>query len=410
LKARRDKNQVIIEVQDDGCGIDPLTIKEAIVKKELVSKNEAAKMSTSEILDHVFHPGFSTKDEASDISGRGIGLDVVATHLQNLKGDIRINSTPDQGTVFSIRVPLTLAISQAMLIQLADEILAVPLTYVEETAKFKETDIVEKDEKQYIQIREDLIPVVKLSRFLEYGLKTKAQKSKSYTAIIILDSGTKYALEVDKVLHREEIVIKSLGEQLSKIPFISSGTIFGDGSVALILDISAITKKVEMEYFAVSTEEEEIVVEEESPAEEQPEAGKGKAITRKQITDRLPSALIIDDSLSVRKFVSSVLERNNYSTVLASNGPEALEKLESEQFDIIITDLEMPKMHGFELIEEIRSQERYDDLPIVILTGRVGREHKEKGMKLGANAYIVKPFKENDLVKTLENFIQYSSD
>jgi len=415
LKARRDKNQVIIEVQDDGRGIDPNIIKDVIIKKELASAEDVAQMSTSEILDYVFHPGFSTKDEASDISGRGVGLDVVATHLQKLKGDIRINSTPDQGTAFTIRVPLTLAISQAMLLKLGEEILAVPLTYVEETIQFKEADIVEKKDKKFIQIRQNLIPIVELSRFLRYGPEKKPSKRKSNTAIIILDSGTKYALVVDKLLHREEIVIKALGEQLSKIPYISSGTIFGDGSVALILDISAITKRVEMEYLELETLEEEIKVEqvmeeEELAEEEKVKEEKVKIMTRKKITDRLPAALIIDDSLSVRKFVSSVLERNNYSTVLASDGPEALAKLENENFDIIITDLEMPKMHGFELIEEIRKQEIYHDLPIVILTGRVGKEHKEKGMKLGANAYIVKPFKENDLIKTLDKFIDYKKN
>jgi len=286
---------------------------------------------------------------------------------------------------------------------------------VEETIQFKEADIVEKKDKKFIQIRQNLIPIVELSRFLRYGPEKKPSKRKSNTAIIILDSGTKYALVVDKLLHREEIVIKALGEQLSKIPYISSGTIFGDGSVALILDISAITKRVEMEYLELETLEEEIKVEqvmeeEELAEEEKVKEEKVKIMTRKKITDRLPAALIIDDSLSVRKFVSSVLERNNYSTVLASDGPEALAKLENENFDIIITDLEMPKMHGFELIEEIRKQEIYHDLPIVILTGRVGKEHKEKGMKLGANAYIVKPFKENDLIKTLDKFIDYKKN
>jgi CheY-like chemotaxis protein len=398
----------MIEVEDDGRGIDPEKIKDAMIKKKIASKKEVESMNVTEILDHLFHPGFSTKDVASEISGRGVGLDVVAAQLQRLKGDIRINSTPDKGTAFSIRVPLTLAIAQAMLIKLGDETLAVPLTSVEETIQFDESEIQEKGNKKFLQIRDKVVPLVSLSDFLDYRKEKKEIKPKNFTAIVIQESGSNYAFIVDKVLRREEIVIKSLGEELSRIPYLSGGTIFGDGSVALILDIPAIIKKVEMDFSRFYPERTEKTHPAEVMVEE--EAIPTKLMPRKEVTGRLPIALIIDDSLSVRKFVSSVLERNNYATVLASDGPEALSILEKEKFDIIITDLEMPKMHGFELIEKIREQEKYNALPIVILTGRVGKEHKDKGMQLGANSYIVKPFKENDLVKTLENFIDYTKE
>ena len=404
LRARRDKNQVMIEVEDDGKGVDPEQIKSTIIKNKLASEEEVAGMNPTEILDYLFHPGFSTKEAASEISGRGIGLDVVAAQLQRLKGDIRINSTPDQGAVFSIRVPLTLAIAQAMLIKLGNEVLAVPLTFVEETIQFAPSEIKEKENKKFLRIREQLIPLVRLADFLDYGQIKGEKHQNTLTAIVIQESGSKYALVVDEVLHREEIVIKSLGEELSKIPYLSGGTIFGDGSVALILDIPAIIRKVEMGFSEYSSK---VTDKKQSTRIKADEVTPTKLVARKKVTGRLPTALIIDDSLSVRKFVSSVLERNNYATAMASDGPEALSILEEDNFDIVITDLEMPKMHGFELIEKIREQEKYNELPIVILTGRVGKEHKDKGMELGANAYIVKPFKENDLVKTLENFIEY---
>jgi len=419
LKARRSKNQILIEVQDDGAGIDPEVVKSVIIKKNLVSEEEIEGMNTAEIMDFVFHPGFSTKDSASDVSGRGVGLDVVADHLQKLKGDIRINSTPGKGTIFNIRVPLTLAIAQAMLVQVGSEILAIPITSVEETVQFKDPELVEQDEKAFITVRDKLIPVAYLSSLLNYSTGKKSTDSKSNTAIIVQESGARYGLIVDSVLRREEIVIKSLGDHLAQIPFISGGTIYGDGSVGLILDIPSITNKIESDVYSQEKDFSDIerareIVSKESmktPAKvnvkkKEPVQKEQDLVKRKKIRGRSPKALIVDDSISVRKFVSSVLEKNKYATVLAEDGPEALEQLRKEKFDIIITDLEMPKMHGFDLIKEIRSYKKYESIPIVILTGRSGKKHKDKGTELGANAYITKPFKENDLLKSLESFIE----
>ena len=419
LKAKRSKNQILIEVQDDGAGIDPKVVKGVILKKKLVSEEELEAMSTTEIMDFVFHPGFSTRDEASDVSGRGVGLDVVADQLKKLKGDIRINSTPGKGTIFSIRVPLSLAIAQAMLVKVGPETLAVPITSVEETIQFKDPELVEQDEKAFITVRDKLIPVAYLSSLLNYRTGEKSAGLKSNTAIIVQEAGVRYALIVDDVLRREEIVIKSLGEHLAHVPYISGGTIYGDGSVGLILDIPSITQKIEADVYGQDKDFSDIerareIVSSESgkkPTEEkvvdkEPKRKVVMSVKKRKIKGRPPKALIVDDSISVLKFVSSVLEKNKYATVLTEDGPEALEQLRKEKFDIIITDLEMPKMHGFDLIQEIRSYKKYQRIPIVILTGRAGKKHKDRSSELGANAYITKPFKENDLLKTLEDFIE----
>jgi len=419
LKAKRSKNQILIEVQDDGAGIDPEAVKKVIIKKKLASKEEVEEMNPSEIMSFVFDPGFSTRDEASDVSGRGVGLDVVSNQIQKLKGDIRIKSTPGIGTIFNIRVPLTLAITQAMLVKVGTETLAIPLAAVEETVQFKDPELVEQDEKAFITVRDKLIPVAYLSALLNYRTGKKSADSKSNTAIIVQESGARYGLIVDNVLRREEIVIKSLGEHLAHVPYISGGTIYGDGSVGLILDIPSITQKIESDVhsqerdFSDIERAREIVTEEskKEPATKESKEVESNAkeeilVKKRKIRNRPPKALIVDDSVSVRKFVSSVLEKNKYSTVLTEDGPEALEKLRKDKFDIIITDLEMPKMHGFDLITEIRSYKKYQSIPIVILTGRAGKKHKDKGEELGANAYITKPFKENDLLKTLEDFIE----
>ena len=428
LKARQNKNQVIVEVQDDGQGIDVEKIKDTIFQKKLAKKEEIEKMSETEIFDFLFHPGFSTKKVVSDVSGRGVGLDVVAERIKKLKGDIRINSTIGKGTTFSIRVPLTLAISQAMLVKVHNEVLAIPIMSVEETVNLEETDIIKKGTKDYLSIRGESIPFYYLSNLLDYGEEKKPGDKKQESAIIIQESDVKYGLIVDEVLRREEILIKSLGEKLTNVEYISGGTIFGDGSISLIVDTIALARKVESEGEVESTEqdfssierakqlsdvketEEEIdepdIAEDTTQEKAVPDEEKSDSGMVEKTQDGTNSALIVDDSISIRKFVSSILEKHNFSTLLAKDGHEALDILKSNSFDIIITDLEMPKMQGFELIEEIRKQKKFDDTPIVILTGRASKKHKEEGMSLGANAYIVKPFKDNDLLNTVKKFVK----
>jgi chemotaxis protein histidine kinase CheA len=417
LKAYREKNQVIIEVQDDGQGMDVAKIKAMIKKKKLASEQEIERMSETDLLFFVFYPGFSTKEVASDISGRGVGLDVVAAQLHKIKGDIRISSKPDKGTSFSIRIPLTMAITPAVLVEQNQNVLAIPLTTVEETVQFKADQVQQTAGKSYLTLHQESIPMVGLFKFLNYG-PSATKKSERNICLVIRETGIKYALVVDQVLRREDIVVKSLGEPLSRLNYVAGGTILGDGSVALVLDVPAITRKILLEYYGreqdfssielarKKIQQKQQTVEAVKPTREEIREPEFVPIARKKITGRKALALIIDDSISVRKFVSSVLERYNYITVLASNGPEALTALKKSEFDIVITDLEMPEMHGFELIEKIRKNEKYKQLPIVILTGRAGEESKEMGKRLGANAYIIKPFKETDLLKTLEKFIE----
>ncbi len=417
LKALRDKNQIIIEVHDDGRGIDPAVIAEKAVQLGLVEEKQVKKMRNEEILDLIFAPGFSTTEKATDLSGRGIGLDVVATEIQKLNGDIRLSSTLDKGTIFRIRVPLTLAITQAMLVELDGEIVAIQISAIDEAIEIANEDIEIDNDLTYLKFRDQRLPIKNLANFLNY--EEKERKPDKPSGLIIYDGEIKYVLQVDAVLRREEIVVKNLGPELKDVAYISGGTVLGDGSVVLLLDIAAITHKIELEYAGegrdfssletarqvLSGQDERKTGKKQTSESKKKKIRKAKEIGQKKISGRKPVALIIDDSLSVRKFVSAVLERNNYITVLTSDGPEALEKMNENDFDIIITDLEMPKMHGFDLIGEIRNTEKFKEVPIIILTGKSGREHEEKGKKAGANAYIIKPFKEGDLVKTLEKFI-----
>jgi chemosensory pili system protein ChpA (sensor histidine kinase/response regulator) len=440
LKAHQEKNQIVINVEDDGRGIEIDTIRTKIVEKGIAEKSQVEKMSEAEILDYIFYPGFTTKEEVTDTSGRGIGLDAVANQLQKLKGNIRIKTEKNVGTSFNIRVPLTLIVSQALMVKVNLQSIAIPVIAVQESVQYKKQEIVTDNKKQYIRVRGRLLPFMLLRDILKFNEGDQFGDEKPVQlAVVIHDAGVSMALGIDELVGRQEVVIKSLGSHLQNVDYISGGTILANGDVALILDYSLVIRKIEMHFFgkvserssAKITQKEEKVEKEpeikeetltepkpkvktesqieekqEKPAYKKEKPSPVKAIKQKTITDRKPKIIVVDDSNSVRNFVGSILERSGFIAIKSTNGADALDKMKSEQVDLIITDLEMPKMHGFDFISNIRGLKKYDDLPIIILTGRAGMKHRQTGEELGANAFIVKPFKEKDLLQSLAKFIK----
>ncbi len=416
LRARQERSQILIDIEDDGRGIDIERVKEQILKRKLVDKPRLERLSDAEILDFIFYPEFTTREEATTESGRGIGLDAVATQLQKLKGNVRLKTEQGVGTSFILRVPLTLVVSHALMVKVANQTIAMPVLAVQETIQFHNDEIIEDDGKKYIRVRGRLLPFVPLEDILQFsGPELETDEVDERLAVVIFDAGISVALGIQDIVGRQEIVIKSLGSHLQNVEYIAGGTIMADGEVALILDFARVIKKVENQYFGTVNEKSPVkkfdrkikskktVVTEKFTAE--PEQTDEK-IKVKVVKNRAPKIMIVDDSNSVRNFVGSILERNNFVTVKAVNGADALDKLKAEKVDLIITDLEMPKMHGFDLISNIREQSKYAHMPIIILTGRAGMKHRQTGEELGANAFIVKPFKENDLLASIGEFIK----
>ncbi len=410
LRARQEKNQVVIDVVDDGRGIDLEKIREKIVKMKLATKKEAAAMSENRLLEYIFLPNFSTRGRATKTSGRGIGLDVVAMEIQKLKGIIRVKTTPGQGTVFSLRVPLTLIVSHAMLIKFHDISLAVPLLAVMESIKITEKDILVDDQRKYIQVRGKLLPYVDLDDILKFPDEEETKPTPKNIAIVLHDSGVSIALGVEKIMGRQDIIIKNLGNLLQNVDLISGGTILPDGEVALILDYAGIIHRVEADYFG--TTRERVLVRKVLPkVKEKSKSTKSKKptateITVKKVTGRKPRILVVDDSASVRAFVSTFLKKHGFETLEATDGEEALQLAQETEVDLLITDLQMPKMNGFKLSEQLRAMEQYKDLPIIILTAQVGKKQEQKSEAVGANAFISKPFKEDDLIRMVKTFVQ----
>lgn len=392
LNAYPKGNQIIIEVEDDGKGLDFEKIKNNAVNMGLLTEEAAETVSQSVIIDYIFTPGFSTSTETTDISGRGVGMDVVRQNILRLGGSISVQTEKNIGTRFIIKLPLTLAITRALFVSVSGFNFALPLNAVEETVVLDTKKIPNFDTQEIIEIRDRKIPFLKLHDLLQLPA---SPDGKRFVPVVILGSAeSSAALMVDELLGQEEIVVKRFGAYLENLRYFSGATISGDGKVVLILDPTNLVGFEEFTIAATGTMEstlrERIGLEE--PAVELAKEKKGKL-------------LLVDDSISIRKFVGKLLENAGYDVDVAIDGLEALSKVGTARYNIIITDLEMPRMHGYEFITEIKNDDRFRTIPIIVLTSRAGEKHKRKAMSIGADGYIVKPFNEETLLENIAKLL-----
>jgi len=382
LSASHVGYQVIIEVADDGRGINPKVVKEAALKKKLASREKLDEMPDDQALQLIFSPGFSTKDDVTETSGRGVGLDVVRENIGRLKGMIEVVSDPDAGTRFIMKLPLTLAITESLIVTAGEEKFAIPVERVAETIRVDPDDIKSVETKEVVTVRGHILPLVRLSNV--FNIPPKGIVEKTFFPIVVVQSvEKKVALLVDRLLGRQDIVSKSIGSPLGRIKNIAGATITGDGRVVLILDIPAIIELGEG-----------VVTRKPSPAAK---AAKGKK--RKTI-------LLVEDSLSTAMLEKNILESVGYSVVITRDGQEALERSSHEKFDLVITDILMPRMDGFELTTRLKKDKTYRDIPVIVVTTRESDDDKKRGLACGADAYILKSeFTSDALLDTIERLI-----
>ena len=395
LNAYKEGDSIIIEISDDGNGINVERVRETIAEKSLCSMAEAERLSDDEVIKYIFAPGFSTRKEVSSISGRGVGMDVVKTNIAKLGGVIDIKTEEGKGTKFSITLPLTLVISAALLLRSGGQEFAISLTSVEETARIPAYHIHNVGPQEVIKLRDQVLPIRRLNRILKYNSSNGSPSKEEYVPIVIVRSAEQsLALMVDELIGQETIVIKPLGDYLKKVRLFSGATISGEGKVRLILDISTIIEQevlTEGQGHITSAKIElgEEVFEEQALEEE--------------IAN--PKLLLVDDSISIRKIIGMLLSKAGYDVDAAVDGVDAIEKFGEKSYDLVVTDLEMPRMHGYELIAEIRTSQMGDEVPIIVMTSRAGEKHYEKAMQLGADDYIVKPVEEDSLLQSVRTLL-----
>ncbi|EKD27896.1 MAG: hypothetical protein ACD_79C00504G0002 [uncultured bacterium] len=394
LRAFHKGGNVVIEVEDDGRGMNVEKIKETALRRGLLSINDLSSITEQEILNFVFYPGFSTAPIITDISGRGIGLDVVKTDIEALKGNIAIDTHPGRGTIFSLQLPLTVAIIQALLVRVHNSIFAIPLLSVEESISISRKDISSIENRFAIQLRNKTISVVKLSEILKIPVPKQNGFQKNLnkeSAIVILNSIDKLlGIEVDEIMGEQEVFIKSLDKNLGKLKNVSGATVLGSGEVIIILDVLDLFFSSKTVNFMPSSEVKPVIQE----IQDVMPVGKPKRI------------LIVEDSLTTRELEKSILQTHGYEVDTSIDGMDALIKLQNYSYDLIVSDVEMPKMDGFELCKAVKQNPDLKEVPFIVVSALDREEDKRRGIEAGAQAYIIKKtFDQSSLIDTIKRLI-----
>ena len=356
----------------------------------------------------IFESGFSTASEVTELAGRGVGMDVVRSEATALGGRVSVDSTPNVGSKFTIHLPLTLAVTQVVLVRSGGKIFAVPSVLVEQVQQLKAQMLAAAYNDGAIMWQGQRVAMHYLSTVL--GDYTALPDAQQYTPIIVMRSGNdRVALHVDQVIGNREVVVKNIGPQLARMVGISGATVLGSGDIVLILNPLPLAQKMEHDMLRaprllqensetpqVTAADEALgAVAENAPTTQQPVQG----LRRHHIV------MVVDDSLTVRKVSQRLLVREGYQVILAKDGVDALQQLQAVKPDVMLVDIEMPRMDGFDLTRNVRNDERLKDVPIIMITSRTADKHRNYAQELGVNAYFGKPFQEDVLLEAISSYL-----
>jgi chemosensory pili system protein ChpA (sensor histidine kinase/response regulator) len=390
LSISREGGDVLVILKDDGHGINIHAVRKKALERGLITKD--TKLTDVEIMQFILHAGFSTAEKVTQISGRGVGMDVVNSEIKQMGGTLFINSIPGQGTEFQVRLPFTVSVNRALMVRVGDDLYAVPLDSIQGIVRVSTHQL----EALYQQpVAERTFEYGKADHRLEYlgtMLGTDAQPKlagqKMPTPVLLIKGETPYALQVDSLLGSREIVVKTLGTQFSSVMGVSGGTILGDGSVVIILDLPAmIRSQSNLEY-------------QQAMALDAIEAEK-----RHEQEVRIKRILVVDDSVTVRKVTTRLLERNGFEVFTAKDGVDAIATLQDHIPDLMLLDIEMPRMDGFEVASIVRHDSRLKHVPIIMITSRTGDKHRNRAFSIGVNEYLGKPFQEDNLLSNIAKLL-----
>lgn len=392
LHAAHRGNSIIIEVEDDGGGLDFKKIRDKAVKLGLVRAEQASSMSEGEVLKCIFAPGFSTADKVGDQAGRGVGLDVVKRVIEGMNGHIDVESQPGVGTKFTLDLPLTLLIATALLVRAGSERYAIPLPSVREVTMPTAASLQHMGDRAMLHVGDEAVDLYPLRALLR---REVGSVDSSMPVVIVRTVSGPIGLAVDELLGRQEIVIKTLGSlKPLERSFFGGATIDPEGRVVLVIDPGRL--------FARETKESLAVASGAAPALLEAFEGGREAVVEETAVAPI---LLIDDSLSIRKFVGRMLENAGYQVETAVDGEDGLRKAAAQSYRLIITDLEMPKLNGFEVIQALRSRTQTQQTPVVVMTTRAGDKHRQMAINIGASAYIAKPVEERALLQEVERWV-----
>ena len=393
LKAYNEGNQIVIQIDDDGKGLDADMLKDKAMEKGLITEKEADSMSEKEAFLLIMKPGFSTAASVTNVSGRGVGMDVVKTNIDKVNGIIDVESKKGEGTSMKLKIPLTLAIIQALLVGVQEEYYAIPLASVLETVRISRDEIYTVEGRSVMRLRDDVLSLVHIGDIFEVERILDASE---HAYVVVLGLGTsKLGLIVDTLVGQEEIVIKSLGDYLKGIEGIAGATIRGDGGVTLIVDVVALM---------------EMAKNVKAMAMIDGSAGADATQEKTQASDY--TIMIVDDSKTDRMIMRKALEPLGVSLIEAIDGQEALSILKQgdHSFDCMLIDIEMPRMDGYTLATEIKKYNKYKNLPLIAVTSRTGKSDRMRGVESGMVEYITKPYSTDYLSSVVQRNVNFKSE
>ncbi len=409
LSAAYEGNQIVITVRDDGTGIEHEQVRRAAIARGLIRPDHPA-LNESDLVTLIFHPGFSTAEVLSEESGRGVGLDVVRDSVSRLRGTLSVESTPGQGTAFTMTFPTSLAIQSVMMVRAGGQQFAMPTVHVEAIGRLDNYKRATLGGQPSIVVRNELYPLQVLAQYLslpENPIEEKAQ------LLLVNAGGQHVALVVDEIVGKSDIVMKNLGPHLRDVHGIAGATVLGNGHVVLVLEMnslisvraaiptpSAVSARRDAANAANAVRQRIDV-----PASRQSAAALGAATPATPASERGKHILVVDDSPSVRRVVSNMLKQHGWEVQMARDGVEALEMISAQTPAAVLLDIEMPRMDGYELTSTVRAQEQYRTLPLIVLTSRAAAKHQQRAMSLGANAYVVKPYQDEELLNTINALV-----
>ncbi len=385
LEARHSAGMLLVIVGDDGCGIDLGQVREVVVRRGLSVAATAAKLSDSELLDFLFLPGFTMKERVTEISGRGVGLDVVRDMVKEVRGKVRILTQLGRGTRFQLELPLTLSVMRVLMVLIGGEPYAFPLAGISRTARVKAEDLGVFEGRPAVMLGGRLVGLVKASEVL--GLSGGEEEGEEISVVELERGSDVYALVVDRFLGEREVVVHPLDSRLGKVHDISAGTILDDGTPALIVDVEDLVHSIESKIFGGDLKHVEAGKEEEQEV-------------------RARRILVVDDSLTVRELERKLLEARGYEVEIAVDGKEGWNKLVGGRFNLVISDVDMPRMDGIELVTMIKKDSRLSSIPVMIVSYKDREEDRRKGLEAGADYYLGKgSFHDQTLVNAVMDLI-----
>jgi chemotaxis protein histidine kinase CheA/ActR/RegA family two-component response regulator len=416
LSASYEGNQIVITVRDDGTGLDRESIRQTAIIRGLIRPDQ--QLSENDVVSLIFHPGFSTAEVLSEESGRGVGLDVVRDSVSRLRGTLMVESTPNQGTAFTMTFPTSVAIQRAMMVRASSQQFAIPTVNVESIGRLDNFKRSLLSGQPAVLVRNELYPLQILARHM--NLSSSDVIDDRAQIILVNAGGQRVALVVDEIKGQFDIVMKSLGPHLRQVHGIAGATILGNGRVVLILELADLLSSASRGHMNMPSQREGAIAVTPASVKQRVEVAaialrQGGASPQRpmaspsSVPERGKHILVVDDSPSVRRVVSSMLKQHKWEVQMARDGLEALEMISAQAPAAVLLDIEMPRMDGYELISTVRAQDQYRTLPLIVLTSRAAAKHQQRAMSLGASAYVIKPYQDEELLGIIQRLVYGTS-